>query len=90
MECTVVEGLSSKTIPDAVFFTESAPRAIQSISCDVRDRDVCLFPVTPKRRGMETSSQKCSSLNSQKRTDKNIFFYFINHEISISHITCDR
>ena len=51
--------------------TAMAPRPIQSISCNASDLEVSQPPpVTPKRREMETSSQRHSSLNSQNKNLK--------------------
>ena len=70
-------------------FNESALRPVQSISLDVcqwqlTDRGICPPLVTHKRRGMTTSSQGGSSLNSlnenwrrQKWFSNNVFFFFL-------------
>ena len=56
------------------FSLESVPRPMPSLSCDVRDCEGCLFVcpplVTPKQRGMETSRQIGSFLNSLMRTEE--------------------
>ena len=60
---------------ECLIFTESATRLIQSISRNVRDKGTCPpGPVTPKRKGIETSSRRGSSLNSPNKKWQNIFF----------------
>ena len=41
-----------------VLFTDSAPRLIQFISCDIRDLSVCPCLETPLPGGLETSGQR--------------------------------
>ena len=68
-------------------FTALAPWWIHSISRNVRDCVVCMYvclstPTTPKRRGMETSSQRTSSLNSQKK-ELTYCFWFLAKKLVI-------